>query len=447
MSISRLVSLATLGIAGAIASARTFSSEEVRAIQAFWNAPGRYRTSLPESASKNGMWQVRLTTTGSTWIWKYNKLKGVGKVPPTQDAGAVKPEQQPWDAWMNAKVDWDRYQATLRAREYNERDMGAPILSLDPVSPADPGPMPQDLAEKMGQEMPIFANAVKPMAHSIRFDDEAFTYTDNTPMRAKYAYYRFEQGVMDVGTPVSKISENDMNRLYDLAHLNGSIARVMNAISPLEGGFDSINTYDTGYLSVGFIQFATLKDGAGSLGGVLSRFQRNDPEAFALDFRRFGIDVTFSGKLITLDLETGQEKMGPDAVQQIIDDKRLTAVFQRAGRRDGFRVAQLQVARESYYPADDTFTLNGQQVRIADIFRSEAGLATLMDRKVNTGKLDPLPALAQKLWTDYNLQDPMDLAAFEPLLIQSLKYRGAYLGKDGLSQPDPTRCRPLAKKI
>ena len=393
------------------------------------------------------MWQVRLTVSGSSWIWRYNKLRGVGKGAPTNAPTSGRVE---WDAWLTAKIAWDRYQATIQANEWNRRDQGFLSPNQPQTAPPDPGPMPQDLILAMGQETPVFANVVKPMAHTIKFEDDEITYADNPVMRQNYAYYRFEQGVMSAGVPLGKIPEADMARIAEKAKINGSIARVMVAISPLEGGFDSVNTYDTGFVSVGFIQFACLKDGAGSLGGALNRFKQNDPAGFAADFRRFGIEVAQGGALIALDPASGEEKVGPDAAEVIINDKRLIAVFQRAGRRDGFRVAQMQIAKERYYPSEDVVqvpTTPQIQVRVADIFRSEAGLATLMDRKVNTGKLDPLPSLMAKIWKEFNLQDPMDLAAFEPQMIVALKFRGNYLGKEGLTQPDPSRCRPLDRKL
>jgi hypothetical protein len=76
---------------------------------------------------------------------------------------------------------------------------------------------------------------------------------------------------------------------------------------------------------------------------------------------------------------------------RVIEDKRLTAVFQRAGRKsEAFRVAQIKTARASYWPAGDPVQItlpNGKTISgvVSDFIKSEAGLATLLDRKVNTG--------------------------------------------------------------
>lgn len=150
------------------------------------------------------------------------------------------------------------------------------------------------------------------------------------------------------------------------------------------GGFESVNTYDTGFDSIGFIQFITGEDGHGSLLEVLAREKAEQQKAYDADFRRFGVDVDAAGTLVAIDPASGAELSGAAAVLRVIEDKRLTAVFQRAGRRSqAFRVAQIEVAKSHYWPADDPLvvTVNGQTVtgRVSDVIRSEAGMATLFD--------------------------------------------------------------------
>ena len=232
MSICRWISSLALGAASAYSCAGAFSPAEVKNIQQYWGAPGRYASALPKNSAQQGMWQVRLTVSGSGWIWRYNKLRGVGKGAPTNAPTSGRVE---WDAWLTAKIAWDRYQATMLANEWNRRDQGFLSPNQTQVAPVDPGPMPQDLILAMGQETPVFANVVKPMAHTIKFEDDEITYADNPVMRPNYAYYRFEQGVMSAGVPLGKIPEADMARIAEKAKINGSIARVMVAISPLEG--------------------------------------------------------------------------------------------------------------------------------------------------------------------------------------------------------------------
>src|SRR6185436_11290314 len=158
----------------------------------------------------------------------------------------------------------------------------------------------------------------------------------------------------------------------------------------------------TGFISCGFIQFTTGAGGAGSLAKVLLKEKHDDPVAFGKDFRRFGIEVTDKGVLDVCDPATGNELVGAEAVQAVIKDKRLTGVFVHAGKQStAFRVAQLALAKERYYAGDDLITVRLRdkktQVRVGDVIRSEAGLATIMDRKVNTGGTGPLASVIQKM--------------------------------------------------
>ncbi|MGK4422385.1 hypothetical protein ACSLVQ_29465, partial [Klebsiella pneumoniae] len=79
-------------------------------------------------------------------------------------------------------------------------------------------------------------------------------------------------------------------------------------------------------------QFACLQAGAGSLGKMMQQYKADDRPGFDRDFHAFGVDVTDDGKLCVLDLDTQAEVTGPEAMKRIIEDKRLIAVFQRAGK-------------------------------------------------------------------------------------------------------------------
>jgi hypothetical protein len=157
-------------------------------------------------------------------------------------------------------------------------------------------------------------------------------------------------------------------------------------------------------------------------------------------FRRYGIDASPDGYLVAVNPETGQEYKAAGAAHQIIQDKRLIAVFQRAGLlSEEFRVAQLRTAYEMYYPADDVITVTvgdrALSARIGDIFRTEAGMATLMDRKVNTGRMGNLEELLQEAVNTYSLNSLEEAAALEYDLTAALTYRKNYLGDQMLSQP------------
>lgn len=435
------VALATISVSaipGAI-SGPSFELDERERIVTYWADPARYTVTLPASAAKDGPWQVRLTPEGSQWLWNYNKARGLGKVAPTKDAGAQSPEQVAWEAWIDAKVAYDRFVAQQTANVANAEATGDPIPPLQ-SPPPEPGPMPSGLKSLTGAAPP-FALPAQPQVHTITFDDGVrLSFTDNVPMRPRYAYYRFPQGVMSGGTRIAKMPESELAALFKKAGIDASEQRILKAVSLLEGGFDSVNTYDTGWVSVGFIQFACLTGGAGSLGEVLYRQKQDEPLAFEDDFRRFGIDVDASGRLVALDLETGDERVGPDAAREIIEDKRLIAVFQRAGRvSSAFKIAQLKVAMRRYFPADDVVTARvGDTVsaaKVRDIIRTEAGLATLMDRKVNTGKLDPLPKILEQVVAQNGLASLQEVASFEREIVDAMRWRKDYLVDASLSRP------------
>lgn len=417
-----------------------FDRDERDQVLAFWRAPGRYSVTPPSEAVRGGPWQVRLTREGSEWLWRYDRARGLGKTAPNRLPAPRNPREAQWDRWIDSRVAWDRYQAALVAWESNAEALGGAPSAAPPIAPLRPEPMPEDLRALMQGEPPAFANAVTPLEHTVRFSDtEIIRFSDNVTMRERYQYYRFPQGVMSAGTPLGKMPKAEIDRLMRAAKISDRDRRVMAAVSLLEGGFDSVNTYDTGFVSVGFIQFACLAAGAGSLGQVLLDLKRSDPRAFNVDFRRFGIDVTGDGRLVALNLNDAQETVGPAAAQQIIDDKRLIAVFQRAGRRDPFRVAQLRVASRMYHPSDRTVTfLHGglpMTVRVGDLVRSEAGVATLMDRLVNTGTLDALGTVLTDLAAVHGLEFLARPDDFERQIVAAVAFRRDFLADVSLAQP------------
>jgi hypothetical protein len=409
-----------------------FTDVDRERAKAFWSADDRYH-SVP--AAKQ---EVRLTVAGSQWLFKYGHIKGSGKLVPTVDAKPAGASQA-WEDWINAKVAFDRAQALA---EIGDSGDGADKQGDAP----DPGPCPDDLVALIGAP-PLFSEACTPQTYSIRFDDVTLNYSDHVKVRPRYAYYRFAEGVEDGGIAMRSISPDRIDHLFRLAGVEPKTANVMKAVSALEGGFESVNTYDTGYVSVGFIQFASLKAGAGSLGAMMLRYKTADPTDFDRDFRQFGIDVTPTGQLAVLDPTSGQEFQGPDANSKIIADKRLTAVFGHAGSRsDAFIAAQIGAAKDQFYPDSDTVLVNlggqAQVVKVGDLIASEAGLATLMDRKVNTGHLDPLAAVVQRVADAHSVTALVDLVQYEAEIIQQLKYRRDYLADNTLSQPGASNAAP-----
>ena len=428
-----------LAIAAPAATAPTsfvrthFTDEERLAVINYWAEPGRYEAWPAGEANGTGNWVARYTSAGSVWMRELYRLRAEGKVIPTKTPEALTEQQKAWDAWVEARAQYDKWSAEQDAAKLN----GQPT-STRPV-PADPGAAPEDLLAVLPPPPPFYS-AVTPFVHRIAFDDDALTYEDHVTVPHKYAYYRFEGGVRSGGIKVGDRAAPYIQRILERAGIGESERRVFAAVSLLEGGFDSVNTYDTGFVSVGFIQFASLSGGAGSLGAVLRQTKLDAPAAFQEHFRRFGIDVTDEGVLVALDPSLGIEFTGPQANQRIIHDKRLVAVFQRAGRLcEEFNVAQLSVAKQLYYPAADELSVDvdGKVMvcKVGDVFKSEAGLATLMDRKVNTGKLDPLGEFLYDLVKQTGITDLKEAAKWEWALVRAMEYRSNYLELSALSQP------------
>ncbi|MBS1715387.1 MAG: hypothetical protein JST30_13740 [Armatimonadetes bacterium] len=451
-----------------------FSQDEVRSVLSFWSDKAQY--SARPAGEPGAEWCVRTTPEGSTWIREVYRRFTASKVNPTFDPQGSDARQRVWIGWIDRQVarDWAQSESDVarlnqeRAETWDGRAMPEKPKPTSPQSKSDPAsaggftrktgtdktggtfpspipvpgddPCPTDMVAAVGTA-PRFSEPVRPMKHTVTYPAGlALNYTDHVKVRPKYAYYRFAEGVNSEGVSVKTLPSGTLDRLFRLAGFGPTERNVMKAVSLLEGGFDSVNTYDTGYVSVGFIQFATLADGSGSLGSMMRLYKGTDRKNFDNDFRRFGIDVDDDGFLVALDLETGEERTGPEAARQIIKDPRLVSVFQRAGlQSEPFRVAQIRSAKAQFYPADTTVQvrLGGSDytVRLGDVFRTEAGLATLMDRKTNTGKLAGLKESIEKLATQYGITAPGELRDLEYLAIKAMTYREDYLSRSSLTRP------------
>lgn len=423
-----------------------FTDEQRAALVSYWNAPGRYVSDLPETTA--GQWGVRLTADGSEWLLRYQrKLTAGKKVPPGQVVTA--PEDgatATWEPWLAARIAADRADAKRTADAANAQLSGkptpAPSASPAPVEVKTPGPIPPSLLAAVGNPPP-FARAVLPMRYKVKLDgpDETYTYVDHVKLPERFAYYRFPLGVVSYGKQLADLSEGERAGLFSRAGFSDSERKIFCAVSGLEGGFETVQTYDTGFVSVGFIQFVTLAEGKHDLSKVLQDEKKSDPKAFEADFRRFGIDVGIDDALTVIDPATGAELVGAEAVRKVIDDKRLLAVFQRAGRRsDAYKISQIKIARSFYWPAADKIAVTAAggaktEGTIGDVVKSEAGLATLLDRKINTGNVRPLEDVVSQVMQAHALKTLPEVTPYEREVIAQLKYRRDFLASKDLAQP------------
>jgi hypothetical protein len=398
-----------------------WTDAERAACVAFWDEPGRMSVSLAPP-------RVVLTPEASVWFYAFNHALRTAS--PT-DAAA-------WKAWTDARLAQDRWEAASVC--------GSPPEGTAPLSP---GVIPTTLLSAVGDPPPLAAAAV-PRHYTISLgsdDGPPLTYDAPISMAKRAAayrsaYYRSDDGVVSDGTSLKALPLGELDSLMRSAGLTPSEIPVMKAVSQLEGGFDAVNTYDTGWVSVGFIQFITAAGGNGSLAGVLASEKAAQPSAFARDFHIRGIDVTPGGIFAVVDPATGAELKGPDAVRETIRDPRLVAVFQAAGRRSTeFRVAQIQMAKQGYWAADDPITVtlaDGTTLtgRISDVLKSGAGLATAFDRKVNTGHAAPeVAAAVGSVMAAHNLRTLSEVAPYEREVVTALRYRADFLADPTLTQP------------
>jgi hypothetical protein len=419
-----------------------FTPVERAQVVGYWNAPGRYQMSV--RTGKEGPWVVRLTPEASIWFRNYTRVLKPGTLPPTQsEVTPTNPTTvtERWENWVRAKLAYDRAIAQQNADAANVALGSTAAKQSTAAVPVFPGLMPPDLLAAVGNA-PAFAVAVSPRQYTIQFDDGAtINYSDHVAVGSpRYGYYRFAQGVNNYGLALRNWKAADLEALFNRAGFSPAERRVAQAVSRLEGGFASVNTYDTGFVSIGFIQFASLEDGGGSLGPVLKLQKQTRPADFQNDFRRFGIDVDDKSILLVIDPSTGAELRGPEANAKIIEDKRLPAVFQRAGESSvAFQLAQIQEAKRRFYPADDTFAIiingRGLKGKVSDVIRSEAGMATLFDRKVNTGNIRVFGSTLSAWMTERGFTTLEQARAHERELVKRLKWRADFLSDTTLSQP------------
>ena len=457
-----LVSCTALLLGGSVAHAQdnplaatqTFSPlytvDERAKVVTYWNQPGRYILGV-RTMDKEGPVVARLLPEASVWLRAYNNVRRPGKTPltkqftPTTDTA----ESKKWEDWVSAKLNYDRWVAQTAADMSNAQlgISGAAAITPTPASPTPapptpplPGVIPDDLFAAVGNPPPMYV-PILPRRYTITFEGEApLVYTDNIAGgTSRNPSYRFAQGVISMGVRLREWSRKDLDALFAPMGLTPFEQNVLKAVSVLEGGFDSVNTYDTGYVSVGFIQFATLGGGAGSLGAVVKQEKDATPTDFERDFKRFGVNVDPTGTLDVVDPQTGAELRGPAAIYKIIDDKRLIAVFQRAGKTRAFQTAQIRIAKQNYYPADDpvTITIGGAEktIKVSDVIHSEAGMATLFDRKVNTGNIRILGDVVTRFMDEHKLTDVRQVVPYERTLIPMLQWRTDFLTNPDLAQP------------
>jgi hypothetical protein len=289
--------------------------------------------------------------------------------------------------------DWRRWLGEYEAHaQWKMRQKGQ--------SPGDPGRVPMELTRQMldGESLgeppaPVFRfilqyNVRLPDNSQYSFRDDALHVDDKNLLQ--------DTGVTKAGMRVCSRAEVD-EYLTSAGITDATERKVMKKVSEVNGGFESINTCDTSFISVGFVPFTSGETGEGSLVQLLRIMRTMNPSEFEAYFRSLGIDIDAKA-LVVAHPESGKLLRGKEAVSAIIEDKRLTALFYNAGKKSrAYQIAQLKLAREVYYLASHEFSLkalapSGDQAvllsisgKYGDVLRSEAGKVALMDRAVHEG--------------------------------------------------------------
>ncbi|MFN8499783.1 MAG: hypothetical protein U0641_18165 [Anaerolineae bacterium] len=391
-----------------------------------------------EDAEVQGRWSSDSLSVKETGDWRQTNIYGKW----TMRAKAALATKDMASTAKGLK-DWiRRYEAHERWKANKKGD-----------EPPDPGEAPAELTAalvpqkgKPKDAWPALAAPPSPTYRSVHEykvklpSGKSYTYTDK-PVRADNPYLINDTGVGRGGRVAGK--RKDIDAIFDAAGIiDATVRKVMKKVSTKEGGFEAINTYDTGFVSVGFIQFTTGKAGTGSLSGVLREMKASAPKEFDTYFYQLGIDVDAKG-LVVVAPSSGKQLRGQAAVQAIMDDKRLTAVFQNAGTESrGFQAAQIVRAKAAYYRSDANFTVKSGKVTIsgqyADVLKSEAGKVAIMDRTVQRGAGSSDTAFKKvcaRLVKKHKLRTVEDLAAHEREIISAIQNRIKVLTQADLTQP------------
>ncbi|MDI9635678.1 hypothetical protein QPK87_13565 [Kamptonema cortianum] len=418
-----------------------FSEVERAGIVAFWHGPGRYQS---VDANPAEPFKISLSPEGSAWLLDYYKKRSPGaKVVPTNAQIATNNQQAEWDRWIDRQYSFDKAWAESVAKSANNGAEWQSVLATDRKTL----PIPASL-ERLAGPPPSFVTVYRPQRISVSFDGFSATYVEGVSVRDKYPYFRSVQGVK-AGS--AQVDSSTFERLSVTAGLPAGLAKAIRAVSRLEGSFDSVNTYDSGGVSVGLVQFASLKTGTGPLARLLATMKRKSPAAFNEHFRRYGIDVELPGRIVIVDPSTGLELAGSDAVRAIIRDKRLTSVFHRAGKlSEDFRQQQLVVLRDMFDPSRLGFSaeVGGKTIHgaVRDIIQSESGIAALLDRFINTGSISPFNEVVSVVGKQTGAKSLLDLRKAEAAIVARMAYRQDFTTERTLSRP-PSMPGTLSGKL
>lgn len=420
--------------------ANSFAPAECSRIVTFWNQEGRFKS---EDLHATEPFQPIYSPAASVWLHgMYSKRNPGQQLVPTRIPSPRTERDRNWDSAIDRQMAQD-YAWASSAAAWMNRGLAESATLGAPTTRAL-GELPADLKSVAGDPPPFYA-VCRPQRVTVIFDGFYGIYHEAVDVPVKYLFFRSLSGTV-AGSPPP--TESELQVLASQAHVPAKLVKPILAVAQLEGGFDTVNTYDSGGVSLGLIQFASLPSGKGSLATLLQTYRRSSPQEFVANFRKYGVDVAPDGRLTVVDPQSGFELSGSDAVRAIVEDKRLTAVFQRAAKlSDQFKSAQLRLFAQDFNPTGVSIpvTLGGSTVSVpvTKFITSEAGLATLMDRLVNRGNLDGLSEAVTAIARQANITTISGLSSLERTIVEAMTYRNDFLAVSSLSQP-PAATGPAA---
>ncbi|HEY4244777.1 MAG TPA: DUF4157 domain-containing protein [Kofleriaceae bacterium] len=180
-----------------------------------------------------------------------------------------------------------------------------------------------------------------PIDTEVKHHDYAFADGEHVKVRDHVVSYATSVsfGVDSEGAPDHK----QVTDVMATAGLSSSRQKILAGISALEGGFDTVNTYDRAKVTWGFVQWT---GGSHSdLTSTLTIIKQKQPDAFAKAFQAYGIDVVDNELSITVpgskDTITGE-----DAANAIMGNPKLAAVLAHAGRNTDIQKGEVQAAAQ-----------------------------------------------------------------------------------------------------
>jgi hypothetical protein len=399
----------------AVQRADPYSEEDAKKIKEKWEKEGAYTTSDTGDQKE--------TRAYYAWKVKANKV-----LKPTKTLTKEKIDEL--KAWIG---------------KYEAHELWA--LRSTGTEPEKPGNAPAELtALEVKKGVPLGAPPTPAYRKVTKYDvtmpgtKNAYSFKDD-PVATSYSNLRNETGVAKLGKKIGTRADID-KRFDDAGVTDATVRKVMKKVSTEEGGFEAVNTYDTGFISSGFIQFISGETGNGSLSTVLREMKKSNATEFATYFHDLGIDVDDKG-LVVVDPSQGKQLRGSEAVQAVMNDKRLTAVFHQAGANSAaFQAAQIKTGYSEYYVADHSFTVKEGTVTISgkygDVLKSEAGKTAIMDRGVQRGvpgTKEVFKKVCRDLIKAHKLTTLEELAKYEITIIASIQNRIKVLEDSDLTQP------------